>query len=157
MQALLNVICSVTSFCVLSAVIISVIPPNARLKRSLGVLSGLVCLVLLLPLFKISISDFSIEQDSATVAVSDIEELINNRIADAVIAQITEVSTPILNKYGITYANATLDAQILDENGIFIRSVNYIVTDSLSSKSAVEAELTAATGYYCKIISKEEK
>lgn len=156
MKTLLNIICSVTSFSMLSAVIITLIPNASKLKKSLAVLSGLICILMLLPIFKIDVKEFSIDVSQSQQAV-DIDCLLNDRITAAIKAEITEISTPILKKYEVYSAKVTLDAEILDESGIFIRSINYIVTEGLSSKSALERELQSATGYNCKVICGEEQ
>lgn len=156
MKTLLNIICSVTSFSMLSAVIITLIPNASKLKKSLAVLSGLICILMLLPIFKIDVKEFSIDVSQSQQAV-DIDSLLNDRITAAIKAEITEISTPILKKYEVYSAKVTLDAEILDESGIFIRSINYIVTEGLSSKSALEQELQSATGYNCKVICGEEQ
>ena len=59
----------------------------------------------------------------------------------------------MLKKYGIDSADIELDADILPESGIFIKRVNYIISEGLSSGvEDMRKDLCSATGYNCYVI-----
>ncbi len=159
MQIIMNTICTVTAFGMLSSLVVALIPGSSGLKQAMRFISGLICIVLILPIFNIDFSsfDFSNYQTQDATDTTYTNSLLENRMLKAVEKEITEKSKPILKKHGATLAKVAVDVEILDESGIFIHSVNYIVTDSLSAYDTLANELSYATGYICKVVSEEEQ
>ncbi len=151
MQMLLNVICSVTAFSVLAAVIISLIPNESKLKKPLTVLSGLIFVLILLPLFRINVTDLNFNISEQSKYSSKIDSYLLDKISEPVKNDIINKSKPILNKYGVENVSVSFDAEFLDERGIFVSSVNYIIHESLSGSESLERELSEVTGYICTV------
>ncbi len=152
MQFIVDTVCSVVSFLIVSSVLISVLPNQSGLKKAISVLSGVICIIMILPLTKADVSDFEIDINTAQ-QTSDINNMLNDRIELIVKSDIIQKSAETLKKHGVNLATVTLDAEILDESGILVRNVNYIIKDNLLSGESLERELQELIGYNCKIIS----
>ena len=156
MQELIKTVSSVAVLSIVVALIVSIIPCSAKLKKSLTVLTGLMCVMIIIPLFKANIFDFDLEYDTTEIHSESIDRLLSERITESVKSEINGISEPILKKYGVSNAQITLDIGILSESGIFINSINYIISDGLSSTEAMASELSSATGCVCTVTLKEE-
>lgn len=158
MNILIKVTCSVAVFSVFSAIILALIPDSTKLKQPLTVLSGLITVILLLPLANIDINDFDLSFAEQAVNSDDISAFIDQRITSAAESDIKEKSKPVLRKYGIDNARVSADLKIVPENGIIVKRVNYIISEGLSSGvEPLRDELCAATGYTCYVMIEEEQ
>ena len=152
MDKLLSAICSVAVFSVFSAVIIALLPRSAKHKSALAVLCGLISVLLFLPILNIKLSDFDFSSDGQ-LTKSNIDNYLNQRVTAVIKPDIEQKSKPLLKKYGIESADIELGADILPESGIFIKRVNYIISEGLSSGvEDMRKDLCSATGYNCYVI-----
>ncbi len=151
MQTILKAICSATSFCMISAIVISIVPCKDGTKRMLSALAGIICLIMLFPLLKVDYKNLNQEIDIEASYSEEIEKYMIEQASKPIKTDISDKSKPIFDKYGINSAEIVLDAEIISESGIFVRSVNYIISDGLSSVEGLKGELINATGYNCNV------